>query len=241
MKTRVPFINLQLLICIILSACGTSQVSMSSAETQAAAKIFATLTAQAPTATRVTTNTPMPKSTPTPITGWNKFESSGIEIWLPESYEGGDLENDTEVIINRMKALGPEFEQMANNIEKNPSMVKLIAVDTNIGDTGFVTNINIGREQILSTMTFDMYMETMKKQLPSFWTIIDEKKVQLDQHEALRLVSRLDISGEVMKQLQYLVKNNNTLWIITSTTTLEEFDERLPIFEQVVGTVKIQP
>jgi hypothetical protein len=62
MKTKGKIILVSLLICTLLSSCGLSPVDQSATATQKAANTFATLTAQAPTATL----TPTPTDTPTP-------------------------------------------------------------------------------------------------------------------------------------------------------------------------------
>ncbi len=76
MKTRITTIFSALLICALISACGPSADEQAATATQGAANIFATLTAQAPTATptftpsptstATPTATPTPSSTPTP-------------------------------------------------------------------------------------------------------------------------------------------------------------------------------
>jgi len=77
-KTSIPFTLVTLLICVILSGCGPSQAELDATSTQIAANIFATQTAQAPTATptftpsptatatSTSTPTPTPTNTPTP-------------------------------------------------------------------------------------------------------------------------------------------------------------------------------
>ncbi len=79
MKTRAPFATILLLIGVMASACGPSQAALDATATQVAANIFATQTAQAPTATPTftpsatptatpePTSTPLPTHTPTPI------------------------------------------------------------------------------------------------------------------------------------------------------------------------------
>lgn len=49
-----------------------------------------------------------PKNTPIP--GWEKFAGEGVELWLPESFEGGNLEEDINAIVENLKKLGPDFE-----------------------------------------------------------------------------------------------------------------------------------
>ena len=146
MKTRVCIICL-LLVSVMLSACGPSKPAVDVAATQ---------TAQAPTATTRPTDTPVPTATPTALAGWTKFEGSGIEMWLPDSFEGGDLENDLGVLVDKLKALGPEFESVAATIEANPAAFVLWAFDSDLGSSGYLTNVNVIQEQVVSAVTLDM-------------------------------------------------------------------------------------
>ena len=40
------------------------------------------------------------------LSGWKKFVGGDAELWLPESFEGGDLVNDIDVRDREIKALG---------------------------------------------------------------------------------------------------------------------------------------
>jgi len=55
------------------------------------------------------------------------------------------------------------------------------------------------------------------------------------------LVLEFAISGVVCKEVMYAVKNGNTMWLVTYATGVEEFEERLPVFEQSALTFKVQP
>ena len=76
---------------------------------------------QAPAATPEPTQIPEP----TPIPGWEKFEGSSVEIWMPDSFVGGDLEKDIETVTEKLRSLGPDFEATVQMIEQNPSLFKL--------------------------------------------------------------------------------------------------------------------
>jgi hypothetical protein len=117
-----------LVVVFVLSACGASQPDVGTLET--AVPTFA------------------------PPEGWNKFEGEGIDVWLPNSYQGGNLEKDLDVIVGRLETLGPEYEQIIQTIKANPSLFVLWAFDTYIGDTGFLTNMNITHEEVVSAVTW---------------------------------------------------------------------------------------
>jgi len=209
MKTRVSVICL-LLFSVILSACGPSKPK----------------------------DTPVPTATPIVLAGWNRFEGSGIEMWLPESFEGGNLENDLGVIVDKLKALGPEFESVAANIEANPTAFVLWAFDSELGSAGYLTNVNIIQEQVVSAITLDTYLQAVQQQLPSYLTISEQGQGKLELYDSIRLVIDTEISGMKGKELMYIIKDDNTIYVITFATALDEFEARLPDFDQAVQTFK---
>jgi hypothetical protein len=259
MKIWIPLSIALLIVAILMPACGPSQAMLDATATKRAVNIFAKLTAQAPSATATFTPSPTATFTPSPtatftpsptasntptptvIPGWTKFETSSIEIWLPDSFQGGDIENDLDVIVSQLKSLGPDYEQIANMIEMNPSLFVLLAYDTEIGASGFLTSVNVGHAPSLSTITLDMYIKMVEQQLPPDYSVIDSSIVQLGGYEAARMVIEVDVSGVLAKELMYTIKDNNTLWAITYATGLDEFEQRLPVFEQSASTFFIKP
>jgi len=252
---RIPQIFVLILAGIILSGCGASQSELDANSTQQMDIKYSTLTAQAPTATTKPTETPLPISTPTLVptdtpeptatpelmVGWNKFEATGMEIWLPDGFEGGDLQKDLDVIVSKLKAIGPEFEQVASVIEANPNAFVMWAFDIDFGSSGYLTNMNIIQEQVLSVVTLDMYLQALEQQIPSYLSITEQAPGQLDRYDSIRLVIDTDVSGVKGKELMYVIKDGNTVWAITFATSLDEFDQRLPAFEQSVLTFISQP
>jgi hypothetical protein len=253
MKTRMPFVFASVFVLLIQLGCGTIQVVIKATATPlptSTATITSTPTPTStatPTPTATSTSTPLPTSTtvptstPTPIPGWTKFEAENIEIWLPESFTGGDLKNDLDVIVNKLKSLGPQFEQIADQLKANPSLIALWAFDSNIGPTGNLTNVNIGHEQVVSAITTEMYANMLEQQLPSAFKITSQNKAQIGQYDAIQLVIEFNQSGIKAKELVYVIKNKNFIWTIAYTTGTDEFDDRLPTFEQSASTFVIHP
>jgi len=184
-------------------------------------------------------NTPAPIP-PTPIPGWEKFSGGGVELWMPDSFEGGDLANDLDVILERLRALGSQFQQMADMIEQNSSAFVLLVYDTDVGSSGFLTNVNVVKEKVLSGMTLDTYLDSSVGQLtPLGFSVSERKIVQLYSYEAGRLV--IEASALKAKEVMYVIKAKNTMWVITYTTGTSEFASRLAIFEKSANTIRIQP
>lgn len=185
-------------------------------------------------------NTSLPpeqiQPTNTPIPGWVKFEGKGVEIWLPESYVGGNISEDLELVVSRLKELGPDFEEMAKTVEQNPDSYALWALDTNMGSSGFMTNITITTEQVLSVITLDTYLDAIEKQLPAQFEITKREKISFQKYEAGRLEIDVEISEVSIKELMYVIKDGNDIWVITFATGFDEYDTRLIEFGQIVET-----
>lgn len=181
------------------------------------------------------------RPTSTPIPGWEKFKGAGIELWLPESFEGGDLSQDLEVIVGKLRTLGSDFEQTAKTIEQNPSAFAIWAFDSKASDSGFLTNVNIIKEKVLSAVTIDTYMDAVAKKLPPSFKIVDRKKVKLEHYEAMQVVIELELPNVQAKELIYVIKHSNVMWVITYATGKSEYEQQLPVFEQSANTFNVQP
>ncbi len=182
-----------------------------------------------------------PEPTETPIPGWEKFEGEGVELWLPESYDGGNLSEDLDVVVENLRRLGPDFEPMAQVIEQNPSMYIIWAFDSEVGSSGFLSNVALTKERVLSAVTMDTYLDAAVNQFPAAFEVTERDIVTLGDYEAGRLVIEFVIQGMGGKELMYAVKDGTTMWAFVYATGAEEFDERLAVFEQSALTFAIEP
>ena len=116
----------------------------------------------------------------------------------------------------------------------------MLVYDTKIGPTNFLTNVNVVKEKVVSTVTLELYLESSSKQMASYGFKVSEQKIiQLDNYEAGRLVVQADTLKA--KEAIYVIKEKNTMWVITYATGTNEFSVRLPTFDQSANTIKIQP
>ncbi len=175
-----------------------------------------------------------------PIAGWKKLEGTGVELWLPDSYQGGDLNTDLNTIVAKLKALGPSFEATARQIEQNPSAFALWAFDSKTSQTGFLTNVNITVSRGLTAVSLEKYLEATAKQLPSAFKIQQSSVTSLDQGQAGRIVTEFELQGVRGKQLFYAVKQGDAFWTVVYSASVDDFDQLLPDFEKSARTLKIQ-
>lgn len=226
-----------LLTCLVLVSLGCNFVTV----------IAPTAT---PEPTPTITSTPEPKPTATNTTqpspagipdDWQLFTAEGMEIWLPASYVGGNLEEDLPVVIETMRTLGPEYEEMADTIEQNPDLYVIIAADSNVTSSGFLTNITIAAQPVLSSLTLETYLNALEQQFPSGYRILESSIIELGEYEAGRMIVETEILNANIRIITFLVMDENDLWMITFTTEAGDFDELLPVFEQSASTFRILP
>jgi hypothetical protein len=51
----------------------------------------------------------------------------------------------------------------------------------------------------------------------------------------------IESSALQAKEAMYVIKNNNTMWVITYATGISTFNILLPTFEQSINTFRVQP
>jgi hypothetical protein len=188
------------------------------------------------------TDTPVSTLTlkPTSIPGWKKFKGGGVVLWLPESFEGGDLSEDLEWILERMAELGPEFERYSQVVAENPDAFIIYALNSSKGPDGFITNVNVFKEQVPSSITLNLYINEIRNQVTDFLHIVNTETLTINQYDAGKIEVEYELEGRSVHQVMYLFIQSSFVWGVTFSTSSVEFDQWLPIFEQSIATFKIK-
>ena len=176
-----------------------------------------------------------------PASGWIKLEGIGMEMWLPESYIGGDSAENLDSVVSKMRTLDADFEAMAQKIEQNSFLYDMWAFDSEVGESGFLTNVSVISEEASPDMSEDSYLDLWAAQLPAQFQVVDRGTVSVGDGQAERLYIEATLYDIPAKEVLYVIKNESTFWVITFATGLAEFDQRLPEFEQAISTFSVQP
>jgi hypothetical protein len=196
----------------------------------------------APTSTLAPTGTAVPSpEAPLAPAGFKKFSGEGMEIWLPEAFIGGNLSTDLDLIIANLKNLGPQFEQMAAQIEQNRSMFKLWAFDNRTAQTNFLVNVSVANQPVLSGVTVESVMSATAEMLPASFTVVEQKLLTTGAYEMGRLIIDAEIQGVRAREALYFIKDGSTLWLVTCASGRDDFAQHLVEFEQAVATFKALP
>jgi hypothetical protein len=227
-----------------LKATATSQPTATSIPQTATSEPTATSIPQTATSEPTATSIPateMPQSTEISKPGWEKFEGDGIDLWLPESFEGGNLDEDIDLVVEMMRNLGPEYEQTAQLVEQNPSIFIIWAFDSVVGGSGYLTSVAVTKEKVFSALTLDSYLDAAQKQFPSQFKVVEREILSHGENQAGRLIIEFEVNGVFGKEVVNVIETENTMWIITCATGLDEYEERSPIFEEIFQNAVIKP
>lgn len=173
---------------------------------------------------------------------WAEFSAEGLNIWLPNTYVGGDLERDVPVIVEVLRAAGPDYAAFADTLEQNPSTYRFLAIDPDSVTSTFLTNVIIGREPVLSMITTELYLEALTNALPKDYEVLEQGQITHPIFEdAGRAIVTMTLPGSLpAKQVIYAIHDGgNAVWAVVYSTDESAFDELLPMFERSVASFSL--
>ena len=143
--------------------------------------------------------------------------------------------------MESLNNLGPEYEGIAQYIEQNLETFAIIyAFDSNIGSSEIMTSVIVSAEKNnLSAITVEMYLEIAANQYPDEYKILEQEILTSSRYQMGRLITQTMLTGVETTQVQYAIKKGNYFWVITYSTSSEEFEQRFPDFEKSANSFYI--
>ena len=117
--------------------------------------------------------------------------------------------------------------------------MRLIAFDQE-SPPGFLTNMNVLRQEMALNLTLESYLDIAIPQLPANLIVDENDIVEVNGREVARLVISADFPVGSVKILQYSMIQDTQLWVVTFTTSDSAFEEQLPMFEASFETFETQ-
>jgi hypothetical protein len=173
-----------------------------------------------------------PATLATPPTGWSEFTVEGNSFWLPGVFEGGNIKDDRDRVIELFRSLGPACAATADTVTNAPGYSRLMIVDSSQCGTGdFVTNVAVGVEEVPRGVSPGDYLEGAINFLPRSFDVVEQGVVTIGEREGVRLVIEAMLGGISLSQLYVALPTDDSYWIVVFTTSPEDFDERRSEFE----------
>lgn len=178
-------------------------------------------------------------SSAAPQTDWKAISGEGVILSLPQYYEGGNPSTEIDKIAAQLEKISPGYSQRLESLRQNPQAIALLAFDPQSANGGFMTNVNITKEQVPDGVTLEQYLQAAIEELNRHYQILEQNVVSVDSYPAGRIVAESTTGKTPIKQIFYTVQDGNRFWLVTYSTTTAEFDQRLPTFEQSILTLKL--
>ncbi|MEH2413783.1 serine/threonine protein kinase [Nostoc sp.] len=162
--------------------------------------------------------------------GWKKFEGGGAQLWLPPSWEGGDLSEKLDELRTSLGSHNPDIENFAQIVKQNPSAFSIWAFDTNTANsTSLGSIVMIINERIYPGTNFKTLLN---ESVENGFILLDKKAYKIEDYYVGRIIQLGKNSG----QIKYIIKDGGTLWTVLYSGRKHEFEQNLPIFEASIKT-----
>ncbi len=171
---------------------------------------------------------------------WKQIAGEGVFLSLPENFEGGNPQTQLDQLEAKLATVDPKYGDRIAVIKQNSKGIALLAFDLQSARSGIITNVNVIKEELPQGTTMEASLAAATSKLGLVYEIVDQKLTYLDDNQVGRIVAEANSEGMRIKPLFYLIPDGNTIWLITYSTTAEEFNQRLPYFEQSIQTFKVE-
>lgn len=174
-----------------------------------------------------------------PIPGWLMFPTREIEVWLPDSYFGGDPAIDLALMTQFLRQYDAEGQRQILTLEQNYTKWNFFAFDTDPTDYGILTTIHISTEIVPPATVLENYMTSAINTLPVGYQVIEQGVGSINGLQSARFVLEYPLPDRPGKEVRYIIQENSTrLWILTFSTTKDDFDTQVGIFQQIVRSFR---
>jgi hypothetical protein len=175
-----------------------------------------------------------------PMPGWKIFSSKTVEIWLPETYQGGEPGEYLPILIEKLKN-GDDLQKLsAKNFEfllvKKPELLQFSGFS--LGEqNSIISTVFFIKVPITNGETLDEAVDEANKLVESVAKVKSKANVLLGNHNAIQVVLESNFDTGNNSIIFYLQEGNN-IWILNysiSQITELKIDE----VEQSAKTFKI--
>jgi hypothetical protein len=175
----------------------------------------------------------------TPEPGWTAIVGTDVQLWLPESYSGGDPATHFVELLSLLDSLPPEFDLLAESLRQNPNAWVLLALDAS--EQGSVVGIT-RKENAPPDLTAAAYLEgavpVHENELPGT-SVLDQGLTSLGRETVGWRVLEISTPGSLSRQLSYAFVRPPLIWTVSYAVAAEDFEAQRPMFEKSVLSFRV--
>ncbi|HEX6287566.1 MAG TPA: hypothetical protein VFZ66_00170 [Herpetosiphonaceae bacterium] len=184
---------------------------------------------------------------------WQRVDLPQLSLALPPEWAVTDAADvDLSSAVTEMAGQNPQLKTALEQgrAALTSGQVQLIAYDLDparIGESGFPTNVRLGRHVFPDAPAPETVADVNEqdlRQTPGF-SEVQRASVAIGDLTATRLTSKLqinDVAGQPLALAleQYLLINGNDLYVLTFTTPTDRQQSYRAVFDQILGTVRVE-
>jgi serine/threonine-protein kinase len=197
-------------------------------------------TTESETAPTKTKNDSPAAITPAPVPpNWKEISGEGVSLSLPASYEGGNPGKEIDTLGEKLGEIKPEYSDRVEPIKQRTKAIVFLAFDPKNAEQGTITNVSIIKEELPENQEIQEIIDSAAKKISLVYKLVNQETVTINGEKVGKINAQADSEGTLMQVLLYLVPREETLWVVSYTTTAEEFGERSPDFEESIRTFRV--
>lgn len=138
-----------------------------------------------------------------------------------------------------MKFSANDWESVLPGGWADRSMITLVGAT---GASGIAANIVVTREEIGGQMSVEDYAESQKQAMAAEieqLEILDERPTTLNGAPAFQRLQRFQIEDLIVQQAQTFVLNGDSVFVVTGTAAIEDFDQIIPAVKEFTENFKL--
>jgi hypothetical protein len=178
--------------------------------------------------------------------GWVKFTVPEIEVWLPGSFVAGKPQTEADAIIASLKEKGAfpnaDWDGVKEMLMSQGEGIVMWAIDSYQGNPEGITDIAFiyGGPNAGEPLT-DIATSFVGTMSDDYIFVEQQSSVRHPEYEAVMVMLEAKDSGEAPTQTAafYVLRAYNEVWGILCETAKDEMNERLPIFNRIVGSFRV--
>ena len=181
--------------------------------------------------------TPTPEAAAGLPEGWQPLIGSGVELWLPESFEGGDPATRRQELIENIRALGPDYESLVAVLENGAPGMVFFAFDTSLAGA----TVGITRRDLPASVGLGEYLEGYVVELPGAVpgvAVLEHGTMTVHGEEVGKIKLDITVQGSNSTQVSYMIHRGDLLYTVSYAVPQEFFSGAEPAFETSIGSFR---
>jgi len=185
-----------------------------------------------------------PEWTPTPApaaqlpAGWHPLLGSGVELWLPESFDGGDPATRRDELITNLSALGAGYENLVALLEAGAPGMVFFAYDSGLAGA----TVGITRRDLPASVPLSEYLAVFVSEVPNSApgiVVLDHGTLNVGGEDVGKVMMDITTGGTTATQVSYILHRGDVVYTVSYAVPREFFAEAQPAFEASIGSFRV--